>query len=160
MEIVLCPLSLLIYIWGLVEHTQLQKKDLQQTQFQFKQSAEKMWFKMDELNISLKTAHQIFQVIKDNRKIFVFKWNFHNEGLEYQTKLTVRWWWQVQVLKIKTYQFHKELTVCSADVEWAIKQNCFSLKKPIMCEQLARSQFLEKQPFQEKQPIPWKATNS
>ena len=33
LEISLCPVSLLIYIRGLVEHSQLQKKDLQKNQF-------------------------------------------------------------------------------------------------------------------------------
>ena len=42
LEIVLCPVSLLIYIRELDEHSQLQKTDLQKNQFQFKQVAGRM----------------------------------------------------------------------------------------------------------------------
>ena len=45
LKIVLCPVSLLIYSWGLVEHSQLQKKNLRYNKFQFKQAAGRIWIK-------------------------------------------------------------------------------------------------------------------
>ena len=43
LEVGLCPVSLLIYILGQVDHSQLQMNDSQYFQFQFKQAAGRCW---------------------------------------------------------------------------------------------------------------------
>ena len=63
-----------------VEHTQLQKKE---TEFQFKQSAGRMWIKSRD-EFCLKTAHKIFQMIKKQKIFENVKLCFLNEGLEYK----------------------------------------------------------------------------
>ena len=51
LEIILCPVSLFIYIWERVEHGQLKMEDIQWNQLQLKQAAGKIWIKFrDELN--------------------------------------------------------------------------------------------------------------
>ena len=73
------PASLLIQILGLVEHNQLQKKDLQYNQFQFKEAAGRVWIRFrDELNTILKTTHQIFLDVEKKLQIFVnFRFHFN-----------------------------------------------------------------------------------
>ena len=51
LENILYSVSLLIYIWGLVEHSQQHKQNLQWTKLQFKQSVGRMGIRFwDELN--------------------------------------------------------------------------------------------------------------
>ena len=55
------------FMWGLVEHSQLQKKDLQQNPFWFKQATETKgceWNFEDQLNVALKTHCKYFLTIK------------------------------------------------------------------------------------------------
>ena len=61
LENILYSVSLLIYIWGLVEHGHMQKNDFQKNQLQFQQAAGRMWKRLwDELNVICKKKLQIF----------------------------------------------------------------------------------------------------
>ena len=81
LEIVLCSVSLLIYIWGLVEHGHMQKNNFQKNQLQFQQAAGRMWKRLwDELNVICKNkAPNIWRGEKRMQISSYFKTDFHNE---------------------------------------------------------------------------------
>ena len=81
LENILYSVSLLIYIWGLVEHGHMQKNNFQKNQLQFQPAAGRMWKRLwDELNVICKNWLQIFYDDLANENSWkIFGKYLHNE---------------------------------------------------------------------------------
>ena len=113
LENILYSVSLLIYIWGLVEHGHMQKNDFQKNQLQFQQAAGRMWKRLwDELNVICKNkAPNIWRGKKECKYLHISKLIFTMKGAWGQNVI-FRFFLELHKIWVHA-KFQSGLTPCS-----------------------------------------------